>query len=142
VLEKFQQIIITVYEGLHQIYLKRCKELWKQKRDKKLQCFEMKVSHNNNRMCIVFSWQSQLYARLLYGARMSIDQFIHVLPKNDTNVTWSLQSFINFEMNQIVRNRKFTIYFLSLSPVRKKILLQRTRQNKQSIHWLLKFLRI
>jgi hypothetical protein len=33
VLEKCQQIIRTVYEGLHQIYRKRCKELWKRKRE-------------------------------------------------------------------------------------------------------------
>jgi hypothetical protein len=31
VLEKSQQIIRTVYEELHQIYRKRCKELWKRK---------------------------------------------------------------------------------------------------------------
>jgi hypothetical protein len=34
VLEKCQQIIRTVYEGLHQIYRKRCKELWKRKRER------------------------------------------------------------------------------------------------------------
>jgi hypothetical protein len=33
VLEKCQQITSTVYEGLHQIYRKRCKELWKRKRE-------------------------------------------------------------------------------------------------------------
>jgi hypothetical protein len=33
VLEKCQQIIRTVYEGLHQICRNRCKELWKRKRE-------------------------------------------------------------------------------------------------------------
>jgi hypothetical protein len=35
-LKKCQQIIRTVYEGLHQIYRKRYKELWKRKQEQRI----------------------------------------------------------------------------------------------------------